>query len=122
MPQSTILDMMIVLVSLAAAVEIMEPQRWAVVTGASTGIGHAMTHAVAARGFSVVATARSTSLLTKLQSTLKTQHKVDVVTVSCDLSTQDCLSQLRKVTRSLNVELLVANAGSTWTGGMRPCP
>ena len=94
----------------------LEQERWAVVTGASSGIGRAIASAAAAHGFSIVATARSAAPLEVLKGELSNAFGVSTVAVACDLSKADCLLQLLSTTRLLQVDLLVANAGFSWTG------
>lgn len=80
--------------------------RWAVVAGASEGIGAAFATAVAARGLDVVLVARRPEPLATLAAQLPTR----TITVAADLATDDGLERVRAATADLEVGLLVANA------------
>lgn len=84
---------------------------WALVTGASTGIGAEISHKLAAAGLNIVATARNAERLETLQQTLQSQYGVQVETVSVDLSAEGAAAQLAQQTEHLDIGLLVANAG-----------
>jgi short-subunit dehydrogenase len=79
---------------------------WAVIAGASEGIGAAFTTALAARGLHLVLVARRPQPLTALAHRLPTR----TVTVTADLSTVEGLGALVGATQGLEVGLVVANA------------
>jgi short-subunit dehydrogenase len=87
--------------------------RWAVVTGASSGIGAALARRLAARGMHLVLTARTQSALAELAAELATRHGTRSEVLPCDLSRQEQVSRLVGEIRSrgIAVELLVNNAG-----------
>ncbi len=89
---------------------------WAVVTGASDGIGAACADLLAAAGFDVVLVARRQDVLERLAAGLRAQHDVDVVVVACDLSSAAGVERLFAATAELDVGLLVAAAGFGTTG------
>ena len=84
---------------------------WAVVTGASEGIGAAFARAVAARGVGVVLVARRADRLELLASELRAAHGVEARTVSADLGTTAGVAQVLAATAPLDVGLLVTAAG-----------
>lgn len=84
---------------------------WAVVTGASSGIGLALTKQLAAAGFNVVICARSTNALDALRNQLMREHKVAVLVVSADLFTEKGIEDLILATYNLPVGLFIASAG-----------
>ena len=58
---------------------------WALVTGASAGIGEEFARQLAARGLNVVIAARRKERLAALASQLMEQYSVEVRAVECDL-------------------------------------
>jgi len=83
---------------------------WALVAGASEGLGAEFARQLAARGLHVVAVARRAALLEELAGELRSDHGVEVRTVSLDLASQDAAAALCERTRDLEVGLLVYNA------------
>ena len=84
---------------------------WAVVTGASDGIGHAFAVELARLGLNLVLVARRAELLHALSGRLRTEHGVDCRVAAIDLSDLEATHQLAQSTRDLDVGLLVAAAG-----------
>ncbi len=88
-------------------------ERWALVTGASSGIGAEFARRLAARGMHLILTARRLELMEQLAAELHTQHGTRTEIVVCDLSEPDAtrrlMGEIRE--RGLQVELLVNNAG-----------
>ena len=64
---------------------------WALVAGASAGIGAAFARALAGRGLSLVLLARRGDALAELAAELTRDHKIEVRTASVDLGTSDLL-------------------------------
>jgi uncharacterized protein len=84
---------------------------WAVVTGASDGIGRRMAAHLAATGFDVVLVARREEVLTALATELHRAHGVDTRVVATDLTTVDGVRAVLDATTGIDVGLLVAAAG-----------
>jgi len=83
---------------------------WAVVAGASEGLGAEFARQLAAAGLHVVPVARRQALLDELAAELESRHGVEVRPVSLDLSSSDAASVLREKTQDLDVGLVVYNA------------
>lgn len=92
-------------------VEISSYGRWAVITGASSGIGKAFAEHLAAAGLDLVLAARSTDRLESLGSALSRTHGIAHRVVTADLSTPAGASLVIDATHDLDVGLLVSNAG-----------
>jgi uncharacterized protein len=92
-------------------IEISSYGPWAVVTGASSGIGQAFAHHLAAAGLHLVLAARSTDRLQTLATTLTRAHGVQLRVVTVDLSRPESATALVEATADLDVGLLVSNAG-----------
>jgi short-subunit dehydrogenase len=84
---------------------------WALVTGASSGMGEHFARELAARGFHLIITARRATLLETLASALRDEHGVEVVSVGLDLSEPDFLPALGHACAGRDVGLVVSNAG-----------
>lgn len=84
---------------------------WALVTGASSGIGEALAREIAARGLHLVLCARRKDRLDTLAAELTAKHGVEVRTLEVDLSRPDFLPIVEAATRGLDIGLLVNNAG-----------
>lgn len=84
---------------------------WAVVTGASDGIGREMAVRLAASGLSVVLVARRRDVLTMLAEALAAQHGVGTRVIDGDLAREETVDRVMSATADLDVGLLVAAAG-----------
>lgn len=89
---------------------------WALVTGASSGIGEEFARQLAASGINVVVTARRVEKLQALADQLRSQHGVEVRCVPVDLSHADGPATLITETHDLEIGLLVSNAGHVVPG------
>lgn len=83
----------------------------ALVTGASSGIGHAFAEELAARGFELVVVARRVERLEALAARLRAAHGVTVTVLPADLADRDAPQQILDATAGQDVGLLVSNAG-----------
>lgn len=89
---------------------------WAVVTGASDGIGRAFARELATAGVHVVLVARREAALTELARELEASHAVTTRVVAQDLARPDAHAELARATSDLDVGLLVASAGFGTSG------
>ncbi len=89
---------------------------WAVVTGASDGIGRAFAVRLAEAGVHLVLAARRQEVLEALAAELMQKHGVQTQVVPVDLASQAGVHALTEATRSLDVGLLVASAGFGTSG------
>ena len=92
---------------------------WALVLGASEGLGAAWAFGCAARGLNVVVVARRGGLLDGVASEIADRHGVAVRTVVLDLAAPDLVEQLRADTDDLDVGLLVYNGAAGHVGPLR---
>lgn len=88
-------------------------QTYALVTGASSGIGTEIARQLAAKGYSLVITARREERLRALKEEISQRHQVDVQVLAADLSERGAARTLFDQVVSLNlpVGILVNNAG-----------
>ncbi len=89
---------------------------WAVVTGASSGIGTEFARALARDGLSVVLTARRGDRLRSLADELQSTHAVQTRIVEADLTVVADCARLADAVADLDVAVVVANAGSGVAG------
>ncbi|MEM7135842.1 MAG: SDR family NAD(P)-dependent oxidoreductase [Myxococcota bacterium] len=83
---------------------------WAVVAGASEGIGASFSRRLAGQGLNLVLLARRTGPLESLSAELREQHGVEVRTQSLDVGAPNLLEGLRDTTDDLDVGLVIYNA------------
>jgi len=84
---------------------------WALVTGASSGIGEQFATALAERGLNLVIAARRKPRLERLAAELSGQHAVQVQVLELDLASPDFLATLLGATAGKDIGLVVCNAG-----------
>jgi len=84
---------------------------WALITGASTGIGAEFARQLAARGLNLVLVARRREKMEDLARQLERQLKIQVLCVVADLSQDAFLPAIVHATQSIEIGLLVNNAG-----------
>ena len=89
---------------------------WALVTGASSGVGEVFARRLAEIGMNLVLVARREDRLRKLAEELQSKHSVSTRVVPVDLSRADFLPTIEQATNDLQVGLLVNNAGFANTG------
>jgi short-subunit dehydrogenase len=89
---------------------------WAIITGASSGIGQAFAVALAARGLNLVLVARRGERLRQLAAELTTESRVMVETLEIDLAGPDAAERISASLDGKDVGLLVSNAGFGFKG------
>src|SRR5260370_16870455 len=95
---------------------------WALVTGASAGIGLEFARALAREGMSIVLTARREDRLNALAAELKEKHHVDTRVVAIDLAAADGADRLADAVADLPLAFLVNNPGFGYPGRFAKLP
>lgn len=85
---------------------------WALIAGASEGLGVAFAHELAARGLNLILLARQEALLTDLAADISAQYGVDTRVVVQDLTSPNVQSEVAAACDGLEVGTLIYNAGA----------
>lgn len=94
----------------------MKYGEWALIAGASEGLGAAYAHYLAAEGLNLVMVARRTAPLEELAALLGAKHKIQTVCISCDLALPDAANQLINSLQGHEIDVLVYNAALSYIG------
>ena len=89
---------------------------WAIITGASSGIGVEFAHQIAAKGLNLVLVARRKEMLDTLANQLVEKYKIECRTAEVDLSKDSFQFDILDATKDLEIGLLVNNAGMNCEG------
>lgn len=85
---------------------------WALVAGASDGIGESFALDLARRGLNVVLVARREAVLADVAARIRTEFGVETRTVVADLTSAELAATIARGTAGLEIGLLVYNAGA----------
>jgi short-subunit dehydrogenase len=101
-----------------------EERRWALVTGASSGIGAELARVFAGRGYSLLLTARREDRLQALAAALRAKHGVDAEALVSDLEDPAAPKPLFEAVegRGIALHTLVNNAGFGLRGRFAELP
>lgn len=86
---------------------------WAVVAGASEGIGAALADQLGALGLNLVLIARNGALLEDVAQRVREQHGVQARALVQDLTAEDAVTRIAEAAAGLEVGLLIYNAGAS---------
>lgn len=89
---------------------------WALVAGASAGLGEAFARRLARRGLNLVLVARRQEALDRLGGELRVAHGIEVRAGALDLGRPDLADAVRALAKGLEVGLLVYNAAHSVIG------
>ena len=86
---------------------------WALITGASSGIGYCYAEELASRGYPLVVVSNEEAALCKAADRLARQYGVEICPIPMDLATADAADRLYEACRERNIriDVLVNNAG-----------
>ena len=94
---------------------------WALITGASMGIGHELAKVFAAEKFNLVLIARNEARLQKVAEELRAQFAIEAKILRQDLSLPAAPQQIFDALRDTPISALVNNAGFGWRGAFAEC-
>lgn len=89
---------------------------WALITGASSGIGLELACQLAESGFNLVINARNPDNLRIVKERLLAKSNIEIIIIAADVSTTEGMEQIIHSTRGLNLGLMIAAAGFGTSG------
>jgi len=95
---------------------------WAIVTGASSGIGKEFAFQLAGQGYNIILVARREHLLVELSSNLMQTFDIKADYVPLDLTDGNFINRLEEHTKKLDVGLVISNAGGARMGAFHKIP
>jgi len=95
---------------------------WALVTGASSGIGAEFAKQLAKKGLNLVLVARRKEILDKKAAELQDAYGVEVSPVELDLTKASAVEKLTEITKELDIGLVIPNAGMITYGSFTKTP
>jgi short-subunit dehydrogenase len=95
---------------------------WALVAGASEGLGAAFAHAAAARGLHVALVARRAEVLEQVAAAIRKQHGVETRQIVADLSEASAPERIVGELAELEIGMLISNAASEPQGPFLDLP
>lgn len=89
---------------------------WALITGASSGIGLELAKLFAADRFNLILVARNETRLNRLANQLRSEHEIETEVLTQDLSQIDAAKVIFESVKEIPVSILVNNAGLGFYG------
>lgn len=89
---------------------------WALITGASSGIGEEFARQLAKMKFNLVLVARRTENLENISAQLISEHAIETIIITLDLSKPNFLKEMEQQVAHVDIGLLINNAGFALTG------
>lgn len=89
---------------------------WAMITGASQGIGFGFARALAAQGFPIALVARREDVLNDAAQRLEQEYGVETRTLVADMTDRSCISALQDFAADLDIGFFINNASYSIPG------
>ncbi|KAL2746855.1 very-long-chain 3-oxoacyl-CoA reductase-like [Vespula maculifrons] len=101
--------------NLGLGIDLTSQGKWAIITGATDGIGKSFANALASKGLDIVLVSRSLPKLKDVASEIKERYGVKTCIVVADLTQGPTIySKIAKATEELEVGILINNAGMSY--------
>lgn len=85
--------------------------QWALVTGATAGIGESFTRLLASKGYNIALVARDEARLHERAAGLREKYGIQTFVLPTDLATKSGVKSVEKYIQSYEIEVLINNAG-----------
>jgi short-subunit dehydrogenase len=85
--------------------------QWALVTGATAGIGESFTRLLASKGYNIALVARDEARLHERAAGLREKYGIQTFVLPADLATKSGVKSVEKYIQSYEIEVLINNAG-----------
>jgi short-subunit dehydrogenase len=85
--------------------------KWALVTGATAGIGESFTRLLASKGFNIALVARDEARLHERAAALREKYGVQTFVLPADLATVQGCASVEEYLQEFDIEVLINNAG-----------
>ena len=85
--------------------------KWALVTGATAGIGESFTRLLASKGFNIALVARDEARLHERAGALREKYGVQTFVLPADLATDQGCASVEEYLHEFDIEVLINNAG-----------
>lgn len=92
---------------------------WALITGASSGIGEAFAEKLASKGINLAIAARRIDRLIALSERLQQSYNVKIIPIQVDLTAHDFLSSIQSNLKNIEIGILINNAGIGLNGNFK---
>jgi len=89
---------------------------WAIITGASSGIGFELATQLAQAGFNLIIQGRNLDKLNEAEMQLSVHSNITIKSVAADVSEQEGIEKIIQVSQGLNIGLLIVSAGYGTSG------
>lgn len=89
---------------------------WAIITGASSGIGLELAQQLAGAGFNLILNARNGLTLEEVKDDLEKKYLIEVKTIAADIAEADTIDEIINATKGLKLGLLINSAGYGTSG------
>lgn len=89
---------------------------WAIITGASSGIGLELANCLADAGFNLVINARDLDKLQQVGHLLKSTYNIEIKIIAADALMHESIDKIIKETLHLNIGMLIVSAGYGTSG------
>jgi len=85
---------------------------WALITGASYGIGEGFAHSLAKRGLNLILVSRTLDKLELVKKNIIAKYpKIKIKTIACDVTEEGYVEKILPEIKSLNISVLINNVG-----------
>lgn len=90
-------------------------ENWALITGATSGIGAELTSQIASRGLNIVLVARKEKELAEHAAKLEKRYGIATKTISADLSTNEGVQEVKRVAEEIGLFNTGCRNRSKWS-------